>query len=127
MHAYPSMLFVAKYAILSSLELIELITDQKMSKKPIGAKQLNRLHITVMRARVLLSLKMDLKGLMTQFTKFIADWNTEVMVCVFQFPVVAVDQWCPVTNPFTHMQHGHVRVLLAMGIEQQVSGIFSNN
>ena len=47
-----------------------------------------------------------------------------MMVFVFQFPVVAVDHWCPVTNPFTHMQHGHIRVLLAMGIEQQVSNIF---
>ena len=51
-------------------------------------------------------------------------WDTEVMVFVFQFPVVAVDQWCPVTNPFTHMQHGHIRVLLAMGIEHQVRNIF---
>ena len=49
-----------------------------------------------------------------------------MIVFVFQFPVVVVDQWCPVTNPFTHMQHGHVRVLLAMGIEQQVSNIFPN-
>lgn len=39
---------------------------------------------------------------------------------------MVVDQWCPVTNPFTHMQHGHIRVLLAMGIEQQVSNLFSN-
>ena len=46
------------------------------------------------------------------------------MVFVFQFPVVAVDHWCPVTNPFTHMHHGHIRVLLAMGIEQQVSNVF---
>ena len=34
--------------------------------------------------------------------------------------MVAVDEWCPVTNPFTHMQHGHLRVLLAMGLEEQV-------
>ena len=47
-----------------------------------------------------------------------------MMVFVFQFPVVAVDHWCPVTNPYTHMQHGHIRVLLAMGIEQQVSNVF---
>ena len=33
---------------------------------------------------------------------------------------MAVDEWCPVTNPFTHTQHGQLRVVLAMGSEEQV-------
>lgn len=41
-------------------------------------------------------------------------------LCFFQYPVVAFDEWSSVTNPFTHIQHGQLRVLLAMGLEEQV-------
>ena len=40
--------------------------------------------------------------------------------CFFQYPVIAVDEWSAVTNPFTRTQHGHLGVLLAMGSEDQV-------
>lgn len=41
-------------------------------------------------------------------------------LCFFQYPVVAFDEWSSVTNPFTHIQHGQLRVLLAIGLEEQV-------
>ena len=48
--------------------------------------------------------------------------STTMLICVFQYPVVAVDDWMAVTNPFTRTQHGHLRVLLALGSEEQVIG-----
>ncbi|CAH3017538.1 unnamed protein product, partial [Porites evermanni] len=42
-----------------------------------------------------------------------------------KYPVVAFDEWSSVTNPFTHIQHGQLRVLLAMGLEEQVAAILA--
>lgn len=46
------------------------------------------------------------------------------MPYIFQYPVIAVDEWCPVTNPFSHTHHGQLRVVLAMGSENQVMTFF---
>lgn len=46
------------------------------------------------------------------------------MPYIFQYPVIAVDEWCPVTNPFSHTYHGQLRVVLAMGSENQVMTFF---
>ena len=45
-----------------------------------------------------------------------------VRTCInsLQLPVIAVDSYCPVVNPFTSTQHGYLAVLLAMGSNQQV-------
>jgi len=40
---------------------------------------------------------------------------------VFQFPVVAVETDMPVVNPVTGLQHGQLRVALAMGSLEQIS------
>jgi len=38
-----------------------------------------------------------------------------------QFPVVAVESAMPVINPVTGLQHGQLRVVLAMGSVEQIS------
>ena len=47
-----------------------------------------------------------------------------MFILFFQYPVVAFDEWSALTNPFTGTQHGHLRVLLAMGLEEQVLQVF---
>jgi len=44
------------------------------------------------------------------------------MVCVdWQFPVVAVENDMPIINPVTGLQHGQLKVVLAMGSLEQIS------
>ncbi|XP_068718257.1 C2 domain-containing protein 3-like isoform X2 [Montipora capricornis] len=42
-----------------------------------------------------------------------------------KYPVIAVDEWSDVVNPFTRTHHGQVKVLLAMGSEEQISAILN--
>ncbi|XP_048589193.1 C2 domain-containing protein 3 isoform X3 [Nematostella vectensis] len=40
-----------------------------------------------------------------------------------KFPVVCVDEWCDITNPFTGASHGKLKVLLAVGADEQISSL----
>ena len=41
----------------------------------------------------------------------------------FQYPVVAVDNEVPITDPFTGQRCGHLTILLALGSQQQVCSL----
>ena len=43
-------------------------------------------------------------------------------VCFVQYPVVSIDNYMPVVDPFSGLHFGQLSVLLAMGSAEQVSG-----
>ena len=47
-------------------------------------------------------------------------------VCFVQYPVVSIDNYMPVVDPFSGLHFGQLSVLLAMGSAEQVSGFTWN-
>ena len=50
---------------------------------------------------------------------FVSIIYTSSNVCL-QLPVVAVDSYCPIVNPFSGQITGHLAVLMALGTNTQV-------
>lgn len=44
---------------------------------------------------------------------------------LFQYPVVGIDGWCPVTNPVSGEECGMLDILLAVGSYEQVTSTFN--
>ena len=51
--------------------------------------------------------------------------DSYLMMCVvlLQYPVVSIDNYMPVVDPFSGLHFGQLSVLLAMGSAEQVSGV----
>ena len=59
---------------------------------------------------------------LSQFYLAFADSGLVPSLLETEYPVVAMDSYCPITSPLTGSTHGHLGVLLALGSSQQVGG-----
>ena len=59
---------------------------------------------------------------LSQFYLAFADSDLVPSLLEAEYPVVAMDSYCPITSPLTGSTHGHLGVLLALGSSQQVGG-----
>lgn len=57
---------------------------------------------------------------LSQFHLAFADTDLLPSLLEAEYPVIAMDSYCPVTSPLTGSTHGHLGVLLALGSSQQV-------
>ena len=56
-----------------------------------------------------------------QFFMSFRDPKISAALLKSQYPVIAVDNYLPVVNPISGQQYGQLKVLLAMGSDQQVN------
>lgn len=61
-----------------------------------------------------------MKVSLSQFYLAFADSDLVPSLLESEYPVVAMDSYCPITSPLTGSTHGHLGVLLALGSSQQV-------
>ena len=59
---------------------------------------------------------------LSQFYLAFADSGLVPSLLETEYPVVAMDSYCPITSPLTGSTHGHLGVLLVLGSSQQVGG-----
>ena len=59
---------------------------------------------------------------LNQFHLALADADLLPSLLKAEYPMVAMDSYCPITNPLTGSTHGHLGLLLALGSSEQVGG-----